>query len=167
MAQFCCVLHSKHLKQFVCARERRVGLIHEHVGLIHLLLGQFLFFGNVWWRFKLRKMSHLSFEKFQLSCTILSQFTRKSIYAGINLLSIHSAICPIGSFYVIMEYVPHGNLRKFLRKNRKVRDNMNKAESFVSNLSPSELLNFAIGVAKAMVHISSAGVRIAQRHVLC
>ena len=72
---------------------------------------------------------------------------------------IHSAISPLGAFYVVMEHIPNDNLRKFLRKSRKVRDNMGKGTSSVSNLSPSQLLNFAIGVAKAMVHISSAEVR--------
>ena len=65
-----------------------------------------------------------------------------------------------------MEYASHGNLRKFLRKSRKVRNNMGTGESFVSNLSPNQLLNFALGVAKAMVHISNAGVRIMGPHVL-
>ena len=63
-----------------------------------------------------------------------------------------------------MEYVPNGNLRRFLRKSRIARDNMGRDEGSVSNLSPSQLLNFAIGVAKAMVHISSAGVRTMQLH---
>ena len=72
----------------------------------------------------------------------------------------------VGSFYVIMEYVSNGNLRRFLRKSRIVRGNTSKAESSVSNLSLSQLLNFAIGVAKAMVHISNAGVRKVGPHVL-
>ena len=75
---------------------------------------------------------------------------------------IHSLISYTGSFYVIMEYASNGDLRNFLRKSRKVRNNVGKDQSYcyVSNLSPNQLQNFAIGVAKAMMHISSVGVRI-------
>ena len=62
--------------------------------------------------------------------------------------------------YVILEYVHHGNLRKYLRKCRKEQKSADRKGSFVVDLSPDQLLNFALGVAKAMKHISDCGVSI-------
>ena len=55
----------------------------------------------------------------------------------------------------ILEYVQHGNLRKFLRKYRKD----SKGKEKPTDLSPTQLLSFAIGVAKGMKHIADCGVR--------
>ena len=65
-----------------------------------------------------------------------------------------------GSLYVVLEYIPHGNLRKFLRKSRKESTEMEKKGAVVSRLSPDQLLNFAVGVAKAMKHVTSCGVNV-------
>ncbi len=63
--------------------------------------------------------------------------------------------------YVILEYIPHGNLRKFLRKSRmEVPSGGEEPGRMVSKLNPDQLLNFAIGVAKGMRHISAAGVSV-------
>ena len=65
-----------------------------------------------------------------------------------------------GSLYVVLEYIPHGNLRKFLRKSRKESTEMEKKGGEVSQLSPDQLLSFAVGVAKAMKHVTSCGVNV-------
>ena len=60
-----------------------------------------------------------------------------------------------------MEYVHHGNLRKFLRKCRKEqRAAKEKGSIRTHELTPDQLLNFALGVAKAMKHISDCGVGV-------
>ena len=96
-----------------------------------------------------------------VDCT-LNGINCYALYVHILFLLLkHSVIAPVESFYVVMEYVANDNLRNFLRKSRKTVKSMGReGKSYVSNLNPGHLLNFAVGVAKAMVHISSAGVRI-------
>ena len=62
-----------------------------------------------------------------------------------------------GTLYVVLEFVPYGNLRTFLRKSRKSTAG-ETSERGVSDLSPEQLLKFATGVAKAMKHIANCGV---------
>ncbi|XP_072034064.1 uncharacterized protein [Amphiura filiformis] len=86
-----------------------------------------------------------------------------------NVVNILGSCEHAGSFYVVLEYVHHGNLRKFLRKCRKESKEAAKKGQAVTNLSPDQLLNFAIGVAKAMKHISDCGIihrDLAARNIL-
>ena len=64
----------------------------------------------------------------------------------------------LGTLYVVLEFVPHDNLRKFLRKSRKKTTGVQTNKSAVSDLAPDQLLKFATGVAKAMKHIANCGV---------
>ena len=63
-----------------------------------------------------------------------------------------------GTLYVVLEFVPYDNLRKFLRKSRRKTTGVETNESAVSDLAPDQLLKFATGVAKAMKHIANCGV---------
>ncbi|XP_072024696.1 angiopoietin-1 receptor-like isoform X2 [Amphiura filiformis] len=86
-----------------------------------------------------------------------------------NVVNILGSCEHAGSFYVVLEYVHHGNLRKFLRKCRKESKEAAKRGQTVTDVSPDQLLNFAIGVAKAMKHISDCGIihrDLAARNVL-
>ncbi|XP_072035154.1 uncharacterized protein [Amphiura filiformis] len=87
-----------------------------------------------------------------------------------NVVNILGSCEYAGSLYVILEYVPHGNLRKFLRKSRmQMPAGGGKPGRVVSNLNPDQLLKFAVGVAEAMKHISATGIihrDLAARNVL-
>ncbi|XP_072047342.1 fibroblast growth factor receptor homolog 2-like [Amphiura filiformis] len=87
-----------------------------------------------------------------------------------NVVNILGSCEYAGSLYVILEYVPHGSLRKFLRKSRmQMPAGGGKAGRVVSNLNPDQLLKFAVGVAEAMKHISATGIihrDLAARNVL-
>ncbi|XP_072035280.1 angiopoietin-1 receptor-like [Amphiura filiformis] len=87
-----------------------------------------------------------------------------------NVVNILGSCEYAGSLYVILEYVPHGNLRKFLRKSRlEMPAGGEKPGRVVSNLNPDQLLKFAVGVAEAMKHISATGIihrDLAARNIL-
>ncbi|XP_072016559.1 uncharacterized protein [Amphiura filiformis] len=75
----------------------------------------------------------------------------------------------MGTLYVVLEYVPHGNLRKFLRKSRKEADTAQQYANVLSQLAPEQLLQFGIDVARAMKHIADCGVihrDLAARNIL-
>ncbi|XP_072037352.1 uncharacterized protein [Amphiura filiformis] len=84
-----------------------------------------------------------------------------------NVVNILGSCEHEGSLYVVLEYVPHGNLRKFLRKSRK--EAQQKDEDVLSQLAPEQLLKFGIDVAKAMKHIANCGIihrDLAARNIL-
>ena len=54
--------------------------------------------------------------------------------------------------YVAMEYLPHGDLRSYLRTAR------SQSDSDEDALSSSQLVSFALDVAKGMEHLSKSGV---------
>ncbi|XP_072048633.1 angiopoietin-1 receptor-like [Amphiura filiformis] len=87
-----------------------------------------------------------------------------------NVVNILGSCEHAGSFYVVLEYVHHGNLRKYLRKSRKEsEEDFRRGKRVVTDLSQEQLLNFALGVAKAMKHVSDCGVihrDLAARNVL-
>ena len=52
-----------------------------------------------------------------------------------------------------LEYLPHGDLRSYLRTAR------SQSDSDENALSPEQLVKFALDVAKGMEHLAGAGVR--------
>ena len=78
---------------------------------------------------------------------------------------------------VIVEYVPHGDLRGFLRKSRGLQDSYFDDPETVpkSSLSPHQLFNFALDIAAGMEHLSShkasstetfGGNKLNERHLI-
>lgn len=63
-----------------------------------------------------------------------------------------------GPIMVITEYVPNGTLQEFLRKSRSADRQYSPSDSSYlkasSILSPSELLTFALQIAKGMQHLA-------------
>ena len=69
-----------------------------------------------------------------------------------------------GCMYVILEYVPHNNLLQYLRNSRKDAPAFTSGE-IVSNLEPQQLIKFAFGVAKGMMHLSACEVKYFQLYI--
>ncbi|XP_022101409.1 fibroblast growth factor receptor-like isoform X2 [Acanthaster planci] len=75
-----------------------------------------------------------------------------------NVLSMLGCCTDKDPMYIILEYVPHGNLQTYLRQIRTGTDptNLNKNELVrKNNLTPTEILTFACQVVRGMEYLES------------